>query len=111
MNQEKIEQFLLINKKYLPVDKFNYIREKLAGADEQKLYALYNVDFKDPTAMVMISSALGVLGVDRFILGETGLGALKLLTCGGCGIWALADIVMIIDKTKEYNFNQLAKIL
>lgn len=111
MNQEKIEQFLLFNKKYLPGDKINFIKEKLAGADEQKLNALYSLDFKDPTTMVIISSTLGPFGVDRFILGETGLGALKLLTCGGCGIWALVDIVMIIDKTKEYNFNQIMRIL
>jgi TM2 domain-containing membrane protein YozV len=43
----------------------------------------------------LLSYVLGYLGVDRFYLGYTGLGVLKLLTCGGCGIWWVIDIVLI----------------
>ena len=38
---------------------------------------------------------LGSLGIDRFYLGYTGLGVAKLLTCGGLGIWALIDAIMV----------------
>ena len=44
---------------------------------------------------VVLSFFLGVLGIDRFYLGYTGIGLAKLLTIGGLGVWALIDCVLI----------------
>ena len=30
--------------------------------------------------------------------GQAGLGVLKLLTCGGCGVWALIDWIIALTK-------------
>ena len=46
------------------------------------------------TALVL-ALLVGWLGVDRFYLGYTGLGIVKLITCGGAGIWNLIDIILI----------------
>ena len=59
---------------------------------------------------LLLSWFLGAFGVDRFYLGYTGLGIAKLLTLGGCGIWALIDFIMIImNKLPDANGQPLAK--
>jgi TM2 domain-containing membrane protein YozV len=47
---------------------------------------------------VLLSFFLGFLGADRFYLGYTGLGILKLITVGGCGLWSLIDFILILVK-------------
>lgn len=69
------------------------------------------IDFKDPTTLLLVSLFLGGLGIDRFMLGETGMGILKLLTGGCCGILALIDWFTIIGRTKESNFNKIMTLI
>jgi TM2 domain-containing membrane protein YozV len=39
---------------------------------------------------------LGGFGVGRFYTGHTGMALGQLFTCGGCGIWALIDGIMLL---------------
>ena len=50
---------------------------------------------KEFLTTLLISFLLGWFGIDRFYLGYTALGILKLITLGLCGIWALIDLLII----------------
>jgi len=47
---------------------------------------------------LIMSILFGSVGVDRFIMGHVGLGILKLVTLGGCGVWWLIDLILIATK-------------
>jgi hypothetical protein len=67
--------------------------------------------FSDKTFVtaLLLSLFLGSLGIDRFYLGYAGLGILKLLSLGGCGIWALIDFILIaVRKVKDADGRPLA---
>ena len=51
---------------------------------------------KKKLTALLLAIFLGGLGVHRFYVGKVGTGILQVCTCGGLGVWALVDIVMII---------------
>lgn len=111
MEQQKIDMFIQTNGQNYPEAKLPFLREALAKVDENKWSAIQTLQPKNPTTMLIISLFLGYLGVDRFMLGQTGLGVAKLLTCGGCGIWSIIDWFKVQDMTKEFNFEKLQAYL
>ena len=58
---------------------------------------------KDPVTIFVVSFFLGGLGIDRFVLGQTILGLIKLITLAGCGLWWFIDLFLIMGATKEVN--------
>lgn len=65
---------------------------------------------KDWTITLILSVLVGQFGIDRFYTGYIGLGILKLLTAGGCGIWWLIDVILIATgKYRDSDGNLLIK--
>jgi len=106
-----VDQWLSANNKFFPADKIPQIRENLMRVPEHNIGALYALSFKDPTTMLLVSIFVGEFGVDRFMLGDIGLGVLKLLTFGGCLIWWAVDIALVQNKTRQLNYNLLVQTM
>ncbi len=111
MDANKVDQFLLINSSKFPPEAIPSLRERLLKLDDSKSGILMAYPGKDPTIALILSLLLGGLGIDRFYIGDTGLGLGKLLTGGGCGIWAIVDWFLIMNATRRKNFEALIPYL
>lgn len=111
MDANVVNQFLVANAKYFPEEQIPFLKQKLLDASDDKLTLVQCTEFKDPTTILIISILIGGLGIDRFMLGDIGMGVLKLLTCGLCGILTIIDWFTVTKRTKEKNINKLMMIL
>ena len=111
MDKSKIDLYLTTNAKYFEPTAIPIIRQKLENASDDVLLSLQATELKDPTTVLLISIFLGYLGIDRFIIGDTGMGILKLLTGGLCGILTIVDWFTISKKAKQINLSKVSMIM
>jgi TM2 domain-containing membrane protein YozV len=111
MDANKVDMFIMTNGKCFESHQIGQIRERLLSMDEAKWPLVQAIPFKDPTTSLIVSILGGNLGIDRFIIGDTGIGVGKLLTCGGFGIWTIIDWFMIQGATREKNMQKLNQSL
>lgn len=111
IDKQKVDMFIMSNQKYFPAEKIMFLKEKLYKVDETKFSMISCMDFKEPTTILLVSLFLGSLGIDRFMLKDTGMGVLKLLTGGCCGILTVIDWFSVQNKAREKNFNELMLLL
>lgn len=107
MDAQKVDMFMMANSRFFESHQLYNIRELLLKTDESRWAYITSTQFKDPTNILIVSIFAGTLGIDRFIIGDVGLGVGKLITCGGFGIWALIDLFFIMGATKEKNLEAL----
>ena len=112
MESDKVNHILMMLSSKIPAGSIPSVRTRLENTDigESEILALQS-QMKDPLLSILLSIFIGTLGVDRFYIGDVGLGIGKLLTGGGCGISWLIDIFLIVDATKQKNLELLSYYL
>ena len=111
METSKVDTYIIANAKFFKSEQIPFIRERLLAANDSKWVALQSIPLKDSTTSLILSIFLGCLGIDRFYIGDIGLGIFKLITCGGFGFWAIIDWFLIMGATKSKNTNNLLSLI
>ena len=89
MEQSKVIEFLSKNKEFIYGEEecSKDIINALLNVPEDFLPQLNRLPFRNPSTVWMISIFPGILGVDRFYLGDFKKGIIKYFTFGLFGIW------------------------
>ena len=111
MDSQNVDAFILANNKYFRDYQIPSIRHLLLNMDDSRWVVIQSIQFKDPALSLILSILVGSLGIDRFYIGDTGLGIGKLITCGGCGIWTIIDWFLIMGAAKDKNIQKLQSLV
>lgn len=110
-NSSALEAWLVGNSSYFTAQHLPVIRAKFATLPPQYLNNLQSLKFHDPDGITVASVFLGAYGVDRFLLGDHGLGIAKILTFGGCLVWWFVDLFLVGKRARELNFEKLMQVI
>ena len=111
MDDSKIDLFLASKAKYFETEQLPHIKNRLKQLSDSQFDRIQFMDFKDPSTMLLVSIFGGGLAIDRFLIGDTTMALLKLLTCGGFQIWTIIDWFLITGLTKKKNYEKIAEVI
>ncbi|GAA4930380.1 MULTISPECIES: TM2 domain-containing protein [Mucilaginibacter] len=85
-----------------------FLQQATAELDEQqknRFYGIYSTKRKNPQDILLVSllGFVGFAGIQRFMLGQIGMGLLYFFTAGLCFIGTIVDLVNHKNLTNEYN--------
>lgn len=112
LTNQQVEQLIAAYGERIPISYISSFREMLQSTTmSYSEVQIVLMQMKDPIISLVLSIVVGYLGVDRFYVGDIGLGVIKLITCGGLYVWWLVDIFTIMGKTRMRNYEQLTQVL
>ena len=112
MDKDTTAELMFQFSNVVPSDKLGYLKNRLEKAPDESYENIAMTKTKSPIVVLIFSIILGWLGVDRFIIGDVGLGVCKLLFGGVTfGIWWLIDIFLTYNKCKEKNLQNIIMCL
>jgi len=107
MDTNQTNFWLSVNAGNFTPEALPVIKSKLERMTDDEIMFLQNVSFKKPSKIFAIAF---IFGWERFFLNDIGLGFVKLITCYGCGIWWLIDVITAKKRARKYNFRQFQKL-
>jgi TM2 domain-containing membrane protein YozV len=87
------------------------IYKTLSDEKKETFSSQFTMQAKNPTTVFGCSAYLGMWGIDRFVLGDVGLGVAKLLTLGGLGIWYIIDLFLVSGRARAKNLDLARQIV
>lgn len=112
MEKPNIDLLFMLYQDKVPEEQKLNLKRSLEKADDKCIDSLMMIKIYNPLTILVLSIFLGMLGIDRFFIGETGLGVCKLLLGWlTLGIWPLVDIFLCYKKAKEKNFENIMMVL
>lgn len=84
------------------------LTKDMSESEQQQFIAFYRGKRKDSQELLVmcIIGFFGVAGIHRFIVGDTAMGIVYLLTAGFCGIGTIIDLINIKKIATEFNLKQ-----
>lgn len=108
MENSKVDMYVGLNSENFYPHDLKTIKEKLEKMEDDKFYLVQGVELQKPSTIFLIAI---LLGWERFWLDDVGMGILKIVTCYGCLIWWLVDIISAKERAKKYNYKKISQIL
>ena len=88
------------------------LKDEFMTITDDGFTVLSSIPLKDPNITLILSIFLGHLGIDRFYVGDIGLGVAKLLlNYFTLGLWWFIDIFFSYKKAKIYNASKIREYL
>lgn len=99
---------LLINLRGMGPEEYAYLQQVLNGMDQRQAqsFVMFYSGKRKSTQDILLFTLLGFLGVagiQRFVVGQVGMGILYIVTCGLCFIGTIVDLINHKSITNDYN--------
>ncbi len=134
MDADKVNLFIVSKGDNFPSESIPAIKQRLEALPNERESVIAAIDFKSPMVAFLLSIFLGWIGIDRFYIGDIGLGVGKLVVnlfgntinaivstlTFGIGwflitpfvcIWWLIDLFLIMGATKKKNLKRFYQLL
>lgn len=103
MNMDQLSRL-----KGMSQEEFVYIQELTRTMDptqQNNFVMFYSGKRKDPQEILLFTllGFLGIAGIQRFIIGDMGMGILYILTCGLCFIGTIVDVINYRSLALDFN--------